>query len=525
MLQYILQTIAFQLLFLLVYELFLKKETFFTYNRAYLLLTPILALLLPLLKIPALQAAIPAETLVMLPEVIIGGNSSETVSQNLAATTSEVTPAINWWLLVYAGGLLFSLGFFFNKFRILRQLFAHKPVVKTAEMKIVEVPDSRIACTFYNTIFLGAQLSEKEKEQILSHELVHLKQKHTLDLLFFEVLRIIFWFNPLIYIYQSRISALHEYLADAGVVKNVKKQEYFQQLLNSAFNTEDISFINQFFNHSIIKKRIVMLQKNKSKSTSKFKFLIILPLMLAMLTYVSCSNEGNHMDEASGELEQYSYTLAKSGEMDAKTEKQHEEYEKFLFENQDYVGWGIIDFENEKVNYSVHSKDEPVPDGSVEMKVQKDQGEYIFYMNLPGKGKSSQTNSGTVEIQTSSGGTGDIPFAVIDEVPVFPGCEALESNDARKECMSQNINEFVNQNFNTSLGQELNLTGINRVYVQFKVSKEGVVEIMGVRAKHPKLEEEARRVINMIPAMIPGKQQGKEVGVLYSLPIIFNAGE
>ena len=525
MLQYILQTIAFQLLFLLVYELFLKKETFFTYNRAYLLLTPVLALLLPLLKIPALQAAIPAETFVVLPEVFIGGNSAEAASQNFSGTTAEVAPAINWWLLVYAGGFLFSLGFFFNKFRVLKQLFAHKPVSKNDEMKLVEVPNSRIACTFYNTIFLGEELSEKEKEQILSHELVHVKQKHTLDLLFFEILRIIFWFNPLIYIYQSRISALHEFLADAGVVKNVKKHDYFQQLLNSAFNTEDISFINQFFNHSIIKKRIVMLQKSKSKSVLKFKFLIILPLMLGMLTYVSCSDDSPHSSEASGEMEKYSYTVSKSGEMDAQTKKEHEEYENFLFNNPDYVGWGIIDFPNERVNYSVHPVDEPVPEGSVKMEVQKAEGEYVFYMNLPEKGSSSPVGAVQSTANRTTGDLGDIPFAVIDEVPVFPGCESLKSNEERKRCMSEQINNFVNTNFDTSLGKANGLKGINRVYVQFKIASDGNVEVLGARAPHPALQQEAERVVNLLPQMTPGKQKGQEVGVLYSLPITFKVGE
>jgi bla regulator protein blaR1 len=525
MLHYILQIIAFQLIFLLVYELLLKKETFFTANRVYLLITPVLALLLPLLKIPLLQAAIPAETFVILPEVFIGGSSQvqTTIASNSVAP--EASQNIDWWLLVYGAGFLFSLGMFFNKYKVLRRLFSHKPVVQNREMKIVEVPDSRIACTFYNTIFLGTRLSEKEREQILSHEIVHVKQKHTLDLLFFEILKVIFWFNPLVYIYQNRISALHEFLADAGVVKNVKKQDYFQQLLNSAFNTEDISFINQFFNHSIIKKRIVMLQKNRSKTISKFKFLIILPLMLAMLTYVSCSDESPNSIEASGEMEKYSYTVNKSGEMDPQTKKQHEEYENFLFNNPDYVGWGIIDFENDRVNYSVHPIDEPVPEGSVEMKVQKDQGEYVFYMNLPKKGSSSRAGSVKAKSTSSFGGTGDVPFAVIDEVPVFPGCEALDSNEDRKRCMSEKINQFVNTNFDTSLGKQHGLEGINRVYVQFKISKDGNVEVLGARAPHPALEEEARRVVNLLPHMTPGKQQGKEVNVLYSLPITFKVGE
>lgn len=119
----------------------------------------------------------------------------------------------------------------------------------------------------------------------------------------------------------------------------------------------------------------------------------------------------------------------------------------------------------------------------------------------------------------------DVPFAVIEDVPVFPGCGELASNDARKECMSQKVNEFVNSNFNTSLGKDLGLAGINRIYVQFRVNKDGSVEVLGARAPHPALQEEAERVVNLLPKMEPGKQKGQEVGVLYSLPITFKVGE
>ena len=115
----------------------------------------------------------------------------------------------------------------------------------------------------------------------------------------------------------------------------------------------------------------------------------------------------------------------------------------------------------------------------------------------------------------------DVPFAVIEEVPVFPGCNVLASNKDRKECMSGKISEFVSANFNTALGKELGLTGINRIYVQFRINREGIVEVLGVRAPHPALKAEAERVVNALPVMKPGKQRGQEVGVLYSLPIVF----
>ncbi|AVR45319.1 energy transducer TonB [Christiangramia fulva] len=115
----------------------------------------------------------------------------------------------------------------------------------------------------------------------------------------------------------------------------------------------------------------------------------------------------------------------------------------------------------------------------------------------------------------------DVPFAVIEDVPIYPGCENLKNNDQRKKCMSEKISNFVNKNFDTDLGAELGLSGINRVIVQFRIDEKGNIGQVRARAPHPRLEQEAVRVINNLPKMKPGKQRGKPVGVMYSLPIVF----
>lgn len=115
----------------------------------------------------------------------------------------------------------------------------------------------------------------------------------------------------------------------------------------------------------------------------------------------------------------------------------------------------------------------------------------------------------------------DVPFAVIENVPVFPGCEKSGGNAAKKKCMSDKVKRFVTRKFNTDLASELGLTGIQRIYVQFKINKTGNVVGVNARAPHPRLKKEAIRVVSALPKMTPGRQRGKSVGVLYSLPIIF----
>ena len=114
----------------------------------------------------------------------------------------------------------------------------------------------------------------------------------------------------------------------------------------------------------------------------------------------------------------------------------------------------------------------------------------------------------------------EVPFAVIENVPVFPGCE--RGNNAKKrKCMSEKIAKFVQRKFNTELAGDLGLSGRQRISVIFKIDKYGNVTGVRARAPHPRLEKEAQRVINLLPKMQPGKQRGKAVIVPYSLPIIF----
>ena len=482
MLQYISQAVLFQLGFLLMYELLLKKETFFNINRLYLLVTPLVSLLLPLLKIESLSTLVPADSIseisqVLLPEVYIGGEQENIRQLPAVNVVQEQGLQINWWLVTYVAGVILSLILLLKKYQNLNHLFRFRRISEDKELRIIEVPNSKIACTFYKTVFLGDKLSEAEKQQILSHELVHVKQKHSLDLVFFEALKIIFWFNPLVYIYQSRIATLHEFIADANVVKTTTRRSYYEQLLNTAFNTQNISFINQFFNHSLIKKRIIMLQKSRSKTIAKFKYLFVLPLLFMMLTYVSCSEdkEGIEKDEPIyQQLTEIKLAVQEGKELSLEEKEELFEIMKVVMDNED--------------------RPTPPP--------------------LPPFEKSAE----------SGDNSNAVPFAVIEEVPVFEGCEDLSSNEERKECMSRQITRFVNMNFNTNLGEELNLKGVNRVITQFRIDETGEVVDVKARASHPALQEEAIRVISGLPQMQPGKQDGENISVMYSLPIVFQVG-
>lgn len=301
MIHYILQVIVFQLLFLVVYDVFLKRETFFQYNRLYLLATPLLSFILPFMKFEALQAQIPSQFIVQLPAVLVGTTQTQPVSAQLldAVTISSTDNDINSFaimILVWGIGAALALFLFIYKCIKIKGFVDKGTLEKIAGYQVVILPETTSAFSFFNTIFIGDQLTEAQKKNIFLHEKVHIRQRHTLDLLFFELLKIIFWFNPLSYVFQKRITELQEYIADRTVAQLQGNTSYYTTLLNQVFQTKNITFINTFFNHSFIKKRITMLQKSKSNRIQLIKYITIIPLVFAMVLYTSCINE--HVDSS-----------------------------------------------------------------------------------------------------------------------------------------------------------------------------------------------------------------------------------
>ncbi|TVZ56877.1 beta-lactamase regulating signal transducer with metallopeptidase domain [Lutibacter sp. Hel_I_33_5] len=281
MINYIIQVILFQILFLAIYDLILSRETFFNKNRVYLLITPVLSFLVPFIKIPTFQKVVPKEFIIYLPEIML--------------SPEKVIQQTNWYqninflnVLFWLGVFLFLVVFIVKIVKISRLILKNK-TIKQATYKLVLLPKKTKAFSFFNYIFLGQDISENQREKIIQHELVHSKQKHSLDLFFFEILKIFMWFNPMIYFYQKRITLLHEYISDAVMTKSDKKENYINNLLSNFFQVENISFVNQFYKQSLIKKRIIMMKKTQSKKMNQLKYLVLIPVLLSMLFYTSCS--------------------------------------------------------------------------------------------------------------------------------------------------------------------------------------------------------------------------------------------
>ena len=500
MINYIIQVILFQVLFVAVYDFFLSKETFFTKNRWYLLGTAMLSFVLPLLKIPTVQKAVPQGYYILLPEVVL---SPQKVIEKTAWYQS-----INYLdVLFWSGCVIFLVVFLVKLERIVRLVLQYGTTRKD-NYKLVLLPKETKAFSFFNYIFLGKGIPSSKQEKIIQHELVHSVQKHTLDLLFFEFLKIIMWFNPMVYVYQNRISLVHEYISDAVVSKSDKKENYIKHLLADIFQVEHISFINQFYKHSLIKKRIIMMTKTQSKKVKQLKYLLLAPLLGSMILYTACS-KNSEANEVEIKKELVTIYNSKDGKITSVKGEKSTYLDSYFGEK--------IDLGKE---LSVDELSEEEKKEFLELKNSLESEKTVMGIKVY-EGLSDRKivayalEKAKVDEMVEKGG--NIPFSLLDKVPTFPGCA-----EGDKDCFHKSVSKFVQDNFDMSITKDLGLSaGKKRIYVQFKIDKEGkVVDVRG-RAPHPILKKYAEELAQKLPQMEPGEYRGKKVQVGYALPITF----
>jgi len=571
----ILQVLVFQLCFLVVYEALLRKETFFNWNRSYLLITSIASLLLPFIKIKSFSKVIPSEFFVNLPVVILGEEKvvSPTILENLetvAGNTYSISFSMFW--IWYAGIIVFSCVLFFKLYKIWSYKRSNNSIQKNG-YSIITLKNSEDAFSFLKSIFLGDLIESTQKESILKHEEVHVTEKHTIDLLWFEVLRIVFWFNPLVYLYQKRITEVHEFIADKSASK--QQQNYYENLLAKTFNIAQFSVVNQFYSSSLIKKRIIMLTKEKSNKTKLVKYITTIPIVLGMLVYVSCTDALEIEDttelSTSSEttvIEDVSRLVYNTLPHDIKqediTDEQYntvsEKLRNYIENNEGkiaqtnfkkYMGYHLNAIALKEIDFESEEGGDLARFSSVEMftsvliqelSKNNDQGKiksmlrYLTNSKLNNKLQEFKYKLPNEEkwkalyedyLKNEKAGTipnfgEEVSFMALDQAPIFPDCDENATLEELKNCFSKGIAKHINDNFNTKIAKTHNLVGKQKIFVAFKVDEQGQLKDLKARAPHEALVTEAKRVLNLLPALKPGMHNGKAVIVNYSMPIVFD---
>ena len=286
---YLAQSVLISGGFLAIYHLFLKRDTFFTENRLFLLSGLVLSLIFPLIKIQ--------RTIVATKPLIINastGNQTNTLANPVETAFTLENILLGIYLLV----CLVLLVRFLLQLSSLKKLAAQAKMWREHPYLHVETEKKITPFSFFNYLFYNPKLfSPTELNTVLAHEKVHARQFHTLDILLLELLKIVFWFNPVLWLYKPAIKQNLEFLADKHTLENAAdKKDYQYLMLKQAVDHQNFRLTNSFYN-SLIKKRIVMLNQNQSKRISVFKTLLVLPLLGLFLVSFSIENVYQYTNE------------------------------------------------------------------------------------------------------------------------------------------------------------------------------------------------------------------------------------
>ncbi|MFT4645270.1 MAG: bla regulator protein BlaR1 [Planctomycetota bacterium] len=270
---YLLKSAVLIALFYGFYKLILQRETFFQLNRLYLIIGILTAAIIPFIVIPIyVEFQVPTKQNLIFTEV----NSQELIQES-----------INWFQvikLLYISGILFFSSKFILNFISLSNLIVKNSKVKISNYTFVKTDKSNSPFSFFNYIVYNPlQFKKSELEQIIIHEKIHANQLHSIDILISQIAIVLFWFNPFIWFYKNEIEQNLEFIADDLTQQKTNCEKSYQKLLlKSSLYKNKLALTNNFYN-SLIKKRIIMLHKNRSKSTSQWKYLLIFPLITAFI--------------------------------------------------------------------------------------------------------------------------------------------------------------------------------------------------------------------------------------------------
>ncbi|KQM75017.1 hypothetical protein ASE74_03310 [Pedobacter sp. Leaf216] len=266
---YLLQVNLYLIVFFGFYKLLLDKETYFTLNRIYLVSAGILSLCIPFIRLEWLTEQKAAQ------QVYTSVNWEAVLQQ--ATIVTERSAGFNWanaFVYIYCAGILFFLG------RLVFNLLAVKKLITSSK--------AGSAFSFFGKKIIDRELPQMDVIDI--HEEAHIKQWHTVDILFFEIIGIITWLNPVIYLYKKAIKNIHEFLADELAAEfQGDKAEYAMLLLSKSFGISPNALTNGFLEKSLIKKRIFMLHKERSKKIAIMKYGISIPLFALLIVFSSAT--------------------------------------------------------------------------------------------------------------------------------------------------------------------------------------------------------------------------------------------
>ena len=277
---YVLKTIIISGIFLGYYWIALRNKKFHYYNRFYLLSASILSLAIPLLKLNWFTVEEP-----------VLYSSNEIVKFILPVSNENKTIQLDWidYTTVVAGIIAITLFgiLILNVIKI--QLLKRKNEVTQMEgFDFINTNEDNAPFSFLNNLFWKQSISLQEEvgQQIFKHEITHIKQKHTWDRIYCQIVTSIFWMNPFNWVIQKELVAIHEFIADEEAVGNSNVEAFAKMLLQTHYGNHFLNPTHQFF-YSSIKRRLTMLTKSSNTKYSYLRRVMVLPILMVTVCLVS----------------------------------------------------------------------------------------------------------------------------------------------------------------------------------------------------------------------------------------------
>ena len=289
---YLIKSVIWLTGFALVFILFLRNERFFLLNRIYLITGILTSFLFPLIFIHYTVVLLVVRTLQT-------GSAFVSEIQNPG---SSIIPDLKLILLVlYASGVLFVLTLIIRQCRSVLRAIRRSEIITAHPVKLIRTPDYTFTFSFFSYVFVNPSITDVETKEIMNHELVHIRQKHWFDLVLVELLCMMQWFNPLVWIYVRFIRQNHEYLADEVALQRTSDPAIYRAtLLNQIVGSPVVNLANSF-NYSLNKKRFNMMKNIISSPYRKMKILLILPVFAIVLyAFAKPDYKYKYVDESSG---------------------------------------------------------------------------------------------------------------------------------------------------------------------------------------------------------------------------------
>jgi TonB family protein len=519
---YLLKSVIWLSGFALIYLVFLKNERYFILNRFFLLSGILASFIMPFLTIRY-------TVILPLPQVTQTEGEVASVIENMTGSFKIDTGSL--LILLWLSGIFVICFMMIRQSRTVIKTLVRSGIATSDPVKLIRTTDYSGSFSFFSWIFVNPSVTDIEIKEIVNHEMVHIRQRHWIDIALGGLLCMLQWFNPLVWIYIRMIRQNHEYIADAGALQRTSDPAIYRATLLNQIAGSPVVILANSFNYSLNKKRFEMMKNIITSPYRKLKIFLILPVFALVLyafakpdyRYDTGKISGN--DEPSVTQERTvrgTVFQAENGNplegaaivaMGTTSGTLSEADGSFKLNNVPEGGALAVSYVGykSKVIKPVFTSDMKIP-----MDLDTINSEKFQDPMAPPPPPPPPSSTGTNNDKAASENTGTAGneirkegfFMVVEELPQFPG-----GNTAMNSWIIENIKYP---------GEAVKKKIEGKVYVTFLVTSTGKIRNAEVKQSvHSLLDTEAKRVISSMPDWKPGTQSGKAVDVRYNVPVEF----